>query len=863
MTVLILSGPILHHRTVIGELSRLLLFVDSSRSMGLTDPSMDLGRKLRILQQLGLLREDAVKMELPKAGEALADARALSVRAAGSLSAETSDWNQILTDFAAKLTEARDNVSRSGEVAGRSEALTKELVDPANEIARREMRQTDDRQRAARDLARLADVAARVQGELSTAFQRTIETGTGEASPVKAALQQFDAMSRTQRLRALLVDRTNNKLLEQLATTHEVQLFSLNNGAATRVWQSGGRDAALPSGLPNPEGEGTNLATPLKTTAGAGNNPDQRGAVVLFSDGQHNEGESPQEVARLLGARQWPVYSIGFGGTTQPHDLALVKIDAPEAVFFEDRVRGQITLKDDMAAGQPFRITIRDGDKTLWEQDLRTEGRNLRTVPFDFAVGDAVKSRLKSQREGVQVSGVPLELKVAVSKVEGDLEPNNNELGLRVRAVTQKRKVLLLDGRPRWESRYLRNLFERDEQWEVSSVVAGVVAGDPGLARGEKPDQFPTSAAVLNSYDLIVFGEVPRALLKPEELLWIRDFVGKRGGALVFVDGPRGSLREYGDTALGPLIPVEWKGPGVREHIVRLSLPEGAQLLSPFSLVPEKAQNADVWRTLPAPHWISGATALPGSEVLVEAEVSGAPHDHLPAVVLRPFGAGRVLYHAFEDSWRWRYEVADEYHVKYWNQIGNWIAELPFAVRDKFVALDAGAITYRPGESAELRVRVKDGQGRPVTDTVVDAVLYRDGARIATIRLAPDENAGGLFRGRTAALDPGQYEVGIESAAIAERDARARTSFKVEPRETGELTQLNLNEELLRQMSVASGGQYLREENLSRLTDLLAPLSHGRVIESDTVLWQSYWWFLPIIGLLTVEWILRKRTGLV
>jgi len=301
----------------------------------------------------------------------------------------------------------------------------------------------------------------------------------------------------------------------------------------------------------------------------------------------------------------------------------------------------------------------------------------------------------------------------------------------------------------------------------------------------------------------------------------------------------------------------------VREHIVRLSLPEGVQSLSPFSLVPEKAQNADVWRTLPPPHWISGATALAGSEVLVEAEIPEAPHGHLPAVVFRPFGAGRVLYHAFEDSWRWRYEVADEYHVKYWNQVGNWIAELPFAVRDKFVALDAGAITYRPGESADVRVRVKDGQGRPVTDAVVDAVLYRDGARIAVLRMAPDENAGGLFRGRTAPLEAGQYEVGIESAAIAERDARARTSFKVEPRETGELTQLNLNEDLLRQMSIASGGQYLREENLSRLTDLLAPLSHGRVIESDTVLWQSFWWFVPIIMLLTLEWILRKRTGLV
>ncbi|MDQ3624479.1 MAG: VWA domain-containing protein, partial [Verrucomicrobiota bacterium] len=142
------------------------------------------------------------------------------------------------------------------------------------------------------------------------------------------------------------------------------------------------------------------------------------------------------------------------------------------------------------------------------------------------------------------------------------------------------------------------------------------------------------------------------------------------------------------------------------------------------------------------------------------------------------------------------------------------------------------------------------------------AVLFRDGRKVATIRLAADENAGGLFRGKTAALEPGNYEVAVQSVAIAERDSRARTEFKVEPRATGELSTLSLNEELLRQMADQSGGQYLREEQIDKLAALLAPMSQGKVIETDTVLWQSYWWFLPLISLLTAEWIIRKRVGL-
>ena len=84
----------------------------------------------------------------------------------------------------------------------------------------------------------------------------------------------------------------------------------------------------------------------------------------------------------------------------------------------------------------------------------------------------------------------------------------------------------------------------------------------------------------------------------------------------------------------------------------------------------------------------------------------------------------------------------------------------------------------------------------------------------------------------------------------------------MEALETGELTQLSVNEDLLRQMSAQTGGDYLREENIDRLEELLAPMSQGRIVESDTVLWQSYWWFVPIVLLLTVEWIIRKRVGM-
>ena len=63
-------------------------------------------------------------------------------------------------------------------------------------------------------------------------------------------------------------------------------------------------------------------------------------------------------------------------------------------------------------------------------------------------------------------------------------------------------------------------------------------------------------------------------------------------------------------------------------------------------------------------------------------------------------------------------------------------------------------------------------------------------------------------------------------------------------------------------MAQISGGAFFREEDAGRVATLLKPLSQGKVVENEIVLWQSWWWFVPVILLFTLEWILRKQAGL-
>jgi len=732
-----------------------------------------------------------------------------------------------------------------------------ELLAPAQTLA---SRREGDPGKALTALQGLLNTSANWERELRDAFSNYASRVAAPSDPViVAALQKFDAMPRWKRVEALLTGGAKT-LLEMLGEKHHVELLALNGKTAQPMWSSGTEISEGSTQVPrslgmDPSAPTTNLADGLRNRIT--DKEAERLAAVLLSDGQHNEGGSPLAAAKMLGNRQIPVYTVGFGSTTLPDDLAILNIKTPAAVFYKDRVKGAVVLKDDMPPGRPFTVKIECAGQVVWEKRLSTEQTHLRSVPFDFPVMALIEKLGGSKEKGIEILNQPLTFHATVSGVDGEKEKSNNESDFSLHAIMQRRKVLILDGRPRWELRYLRNLFDRDDQWEVNALVAD--RGNEGWTRGKNIGQFPGDRETLFSYDLIVFGEVPRQFLnKMEEQEWIRDFVAKRGGGMLVIDGRRGHISNFVGTPLEALFPVDWKGSETGRPTA-LKLTDVGSKRAWLQISAEAEKNADAWASLQAPHWVAPVHALPGSEVLVEAVIG---ERKVPALVSWRFGAGRVLFAGFDEVWRWRYEVADLYHQRYWNQVVREIMEPPFTVRDSRVSLNVGKLVYGPDENIDIRARLRDADGRPLVKTGAEALVYRDGRKVATVKLAGDENAAGLFQGQVAALPGGSYEVRVRAEGAPEPDGSLKTEFKVQPREAGELAVLNANEDLLKQVAAQSGGEFFREEEAAELVNRLELLSRERVFESDTALWQSWWWFVPLVALLTLEWILRKWTGM-
>jgi uncharacterized membrane protein len=865
--VMMLSGAVHNRRWSVGDVARVMVFVDGSGSMQLKDDRMPDERKMLSAMQSGLLTEKLFDEDLETARARFEGARDTAAR----LRPDTVglEFHQGIKTYADVVEEVLGLLRKLDNSVWRDAATQRtkfesEVVEPARSLASRVV--GGDPKIIHRELQTVLNVAARWGEVLDAAWQQHVGNEVGRSGEaLRQARAAFDGQSRWERIERYLL-KEENGILGQLADRHRVELVLVDGAQSYSVWNGNPETArehrAIPVSLAHvPTNMMTDLSSAIRERT-AGVDDAERVAVVVLTDGHHNQGESPVGMARMFGQRGVPIYAIGVGPKDRPADLAILEVESAESITRLGRVSGEIVIKDDMEAGSAFPLRIQYAGRQLWLTNLQTRGEGIRNIAFDFSV-ESLASQLTGVGGAQEYASVPLKLDVFAGLLPGDLDETNNTSAFHVSVSSRTPRVLLIDGRPRWEFRYIRNLFDRDDQWDVKALKAGEGGSYRPWVRGDGPGQFPANKDQLDKFDLIIFGDLPVNTFLHQELPWLVDYVKNRAGGLVFIDGQREGLAPFTTTPLSVLLPVNWTAGLPMMEVLPLSfdLKDTGAMRTPLRFSGDFSVSRSLWNSFPGPHWAQKIQAKPGAEVLATLKQG---ETESPAIVFHRVGAGKVLYLAFDETWRWRYNVGDRYHAQFWNQVADWIMEPPFQVQDSFVAVDSGKLKYESGAKAKLRVRLRDEALKRAPDVQkVEVELYRDGQRVSTVELSRDAGGGGIFRGTSSPLPDGKYETRVKIERIPDGLIQARTGFLVGPESRTELSQLHCNVELLRQLSEESGGKYLPEEEMGRMVELLDSLSRGRVLEEQTPLWNSYWWFLPVIILLALEWAIRKRVGLI
>ncbi len=577
------------------------------------------------------------------------------------------------------------------------------------------------------------------------------------------------------------------------------------------------------------------------------------GAVVLLSDGSENSldgsGDLDLETIHALRNRRLPVHTVGFGKEQAAHDIELNDVRITSRAMAGSRIPATVTFHQRGYAGSKAILAIRDGDKTLDSREvtLGADGATQVETVF-FSPGDAgVKS-----------------LHFSLGPLANEENVNNNAVSRLLGVTDDKRRILYVEGEPRWEYKFIRRAEDDDKIVQVASMLRTTEnkiyrqgINDPTeLANG-----FPVRPEDLFGYQGIILGSVEAGYFTPLQQELLREFVDRRGGGLLFLGG-RFALGDGGwnGSSLVDLLPTYL--PSSRNTFHRD--PATVELTaagsdSPITrLMDDPAKNIDRWKKLTyLMDYQDAGTAKPGAAVLIQMNAGARK---LPLLVTQNYGRGRTAVMATSGTWRWQMSqpLGDPAHDLFWQQLLRWLVlDSPGQV----VVTAANHMLMDDGH-IELSANVRDKEYMPAPDAKVTAHLIGPNGVSVMLDMTPAADNPGVFHAAWTADKPGSYlaevsaekgsqELGSDTFPFERIDGVAENFHTVQ------------NRELLEKLATETGGRYWKPDELSRLPNEISYSDAGISVRDIKELWNMPVVFLCLLLLMAAEWLLRRKWGVV
>jgi len=573
--------------------------------------------------------------------------------------------------------------------------------------------------------------------------------------------------------------------------------------------------------------------------------------VVLVTDGVNNSGSQPREVAALARQENMPLYLYGVG-ITSPRDIIIQNLFAPDVTFVKDEATVTVRVRGQGLNGETAELQLKLGDQTVATKTVTFSGDGEQVVPLKFT----------PQSLG------EFDLTASIEARPDEAVKDNNARAQRLKVIDAKIKVLLVDQSPRWEFKYLQMMLLRDRRVDLKCFL---VEGDKAISR--TPDtpylsEFPTRRDELFKYDLVILGDVDPKVLTAQNQENLNKLVSDFGGALVVLAGKRFMPGSYRRGVLDKMLPVEFDPPTlesnqdpVADKPIRLQLTAAGRASPMLRLSDNEAENVKLWAQLPPIYWVAKVSRpKPAAEVLL-VDPDAAKESRfgkMPVIAVQQYGLGQVMFVGTDNLWRWRKNAGDFYYTAIWGQIAQRVSIQRLLGVSKRTQLNTDRQNYMTGDRVTVYARLYSGVGfDPVQEPSVNGFF---GMRSGTgprpeVILRPIPEQPGMYRGEFIAPVAGAYNFWVES------DPQTLLDFNVtEPKfEFGETA---MNEALLKDLAATTGGQFFREEDLYKLPGQISAKTERVQSPLEVELWASPLYFLLMLGVVTMEWILRKLSHL-
>ena len=552
---------------------------------------------------------------------------------------------------------------------------------------------------------------------------------------------------------------------------------------------------------------------------------DNLAGAILVSDGQANLGTS---INKNIDKIKIPIHVIGAGDLDPMIDVQVFSIEAPPVIIKGEEAALDVSIMSYGKLKERANVTLYDNKKLIGSKVITLYGNGTK---------EKVKFLIKPVSTGEK------NYVVKVNTLEDEINIKNNKQTVRIQVLKNEYKIAILTGVPNFNTRIIKKIFEDNSEYSLDHFIYASKSFKPPLNKFWK-----------ETYDLILFDNHPVEDMEDKWTTYRKVFAKKlishksSFGIICGDNTDYQNINQYLElfdlyTEPNQLIINEfydWSFTNLWKEFF------------PFNTISSRINN----EYLMLPPLRPGLKIKSGKgKVLASFNDKNLVN---PIILIGEKNNLRYFVWTTSDLNSLYYKTQGSNLSGVVNEaltpIFNWLLRTK---GDKEIYFKTNKNSYQQGELIEFI-------GKPLiekefTDDGIVKIIHDE--KIINSKPLKYNHLTGMYNANVWASQSGtvNYEIIFEKSEKSH--FMGRGSFEVQESQV-ELNQVFLNENPLKKLADVSGGKYERWDNKNKLLQIILPSSRKEIIKYSFPLHKNIFMISLIIGLLVIEWVLRRRLGL-